>query len=350
MASMTLYEPGARPLFIAQAGDGLPLVFLVDGVGRLHLYRAFASGAWQTVDLSAALGGREVRCADIRQAPDGTLVLALAQQNWAGDCTLHVATGIPAALDDAGWLQLLRELPAQPALPAGASVTHLAFGPLQTGAPPLLLISGIVNGEGGTWYCNGAAPEHSLRPLRLPEGLRDARAYAVGSYRQPGVWALRPGIAGNALHFTSFRDPFGWDADVAYPGLPADTRSVLLAPGSMPNVPDLFAAGERIVVYRGGNTAPQAVAQVANARLLWTNANERGEYLAYADADGAMWLIARPRHGAWNAPVLLTRRRAVLTAAGASIHAASVDKAGLTLKRFTHAGKLAARITIALPV
>jgi hypothetical protein len=324
-----------RPLFVVRDGD-LPVILGVDGAGRLRLLQQTGAGAWSDTDLSAALPGMAahatVHCADVRQAPDGTLGIALAIRDGAGACTLRIATGLPVRQDEAGWLGTMRHLPAIPGLPAGVRISHLAFGPLQAGAPPLLLI----HAGPATWYCNAAAPASTLRMLDLPP----ARACAIGSYRQPGIWVLHPHGKGSTLRFTPLCDPFGWNVTLDYPNLPPQVDSVLLAPGSLPNVPDLYAAGERIVVYRGGNNPPQPVAHVAGARLLWGYARDGADYLAYADADGALWMLARPRRGTWNPPFRLTRRRAVLTAAGQFIYAAAIEDGSLEMQRFTMDGQL----------
>lgn len=323
MAHMTLYPDAAtpaRPLFVVRDGAGLPLVFVVDGAGRLLLLRA---GRWETIGLPGA-----VARADIRQAGDGTVSVALALL----DGTVLVATGVAAH----GWAGALSPCTG---LPPGARVTRLAFGPLQEGAPPLLLVSATTGTGPRTWYGNAATPAQGLRPLRLPDG-----ACAVGSFRLPGAWTLRDG----ALRFMSF-DAAGWKVDVAYPNLPAATSSVLLAPGSMPNVPDVFAAGESIVVYRGNNTVPQRVADVAGARLVWSAADGGGEYLIYAQADGALWLVSRPARGAWRAPRLLTSRRAVPMAGTDGLHAAALDGDVLTLSHLDAHGTLLEQAAIALP-
>ncbi|HEX8602518.1 MAG TPA: hypothetical protein VF774_07725 [Pseudoduganella sp.] len=321
-----------RPLFIVRQGN-LPLIFGVDGAGRLRMLQHMGAGAWSDTDLSAALPATaRVRCADVRQAPDGTIGIALAVQDAAGGCTLHVATGLPAGQDEAGWLETMRRLPVATGLPAGIEVTRLAFGPLRAGEPPLLLI----HAGAATWYCNAVAPVRTMRTLHLPA----ARAYAIGNYRQPGIWALQPYGKGSTLRFTPLRDPCGWYVALDYPELPAQTRSVLLAPGAMHNVPDLYAAGDSIVAYRGGTTRPQPVARVAGARLVWSHARDGAECLAYADADGALWMLARPHRGAWRAPFLLTRRRAVLAVAGQFIHAAMIEHGRLEVQRFTMDGLL----------
>lgn len=324
MAHMTLYPDSAtpaRPLFIVRDGAGLPLVFVVDGIGRLLSLRG---GRWQTVALPGA-----VARADIRQARDGTLSAALALVDGA----VLVATGV--AVD--GWEYALS---ACAGLPAGAAVTRLAFGPLQEGAPPLLLVSATTDTGPMTWYANAATPAQGLRPLRLPDG-----ACAVGSYRLPGAWTLRDG----ALRFTSF-DAAGWKVDVAYPNLPAATSSVLLTPGSMPNVPDVFAAGAAIVVYRGNNPVPQRVADVPAARLVWSAASDAGEYVIYADGEGALWLLSRPARGGWRAPRPLTSRRAVPMAnADGTLHTAALDGDVVTLARHDAHGALLGQAAISLP-
>jgi len=304
-----ILPPGAatrRPLFIVRDGN-LPLIFGVDGGGRLRMLQHMGAGAWSDTDLSAALPEpAKVCCADVRQAPDGTIAIALAMLDAAGDCTLRVATGLPARQDDAGWLH--------------------------AGTPPLLLI----HAGPASWYCNAAAPVRTMRTLHLPA----AQAYAIGHYRQPGLWALQPYGKGSALRFTPLCDPSGWYVALDYPALPVSTHSVLLAPGAMPNVPDLYAAGDRIVVYRGGTTQPQPVAQVAGARLVWSHARDGAECLAYADAEGTLWMVARQHRGPWDAPFLLTRRRAVLAVAGQFIHAATIEQGRLEVQRFTMDGLL----------
>lgn len=328
MTNLTLAAAARRQLFIVR-NAAQPLLVGVDRAGHLRLLRRTAAGTWSGTDLSPALPGTaNVCCADVRQAPDGTLCIAIATRDGA----LHVAAGLPVAQDETGWLETMRHLPAITGLPAGTRVTGLAFGPLQAGAPPLLLI----HAGSSTWYCQAAAPTLTLRALHLPA----AQVCEIGSYRQPGVWALQPQGRGNAVRFLALRDPFGWEVALDYPDLPPHTQSLLVAPGSIPNVPDLYAAGEHIVVYRGGNTLPQRVAPVAGARLLWSHAQDGAEYLAYADAGEALWMLVRRRRAAWSAPFLLTRHRAVLAVAGQFIHAAVIDEGRLEVQRFTLDGLL----------
>ncbi|WP_338763494.1 hypothetical protein [Massilia sp. METH4] len=338
MANLFLYAGATarRPLFIVRGAAGEPLLAGVDRSGRLRLVQRQGAAAWHDADLTEALpGGGTSHCADVRQAPDGTIAVALSVRNAAGASTLHCGTGLPAGHDMAGWAETLRHLPAAPGLPSNAGVKRLKFGLLQAGAPPLLLIETAAAQGVQNWYCNAAAPG-TLRALRLPPGA----AHAIGSFRQPGVWSLHAEGKASTLRFTPLRDPFGWGVDLGYRDLPPHTRSVLLAPGTMPNVPDLYVAGEGIVVYRGGNTLPQPVAPVAGARLLWSHARDGAEYLACADGEGALWMIARPRRGAWSAPVRLTRRRAVLAVAGQFIYAAAVEEGNLEVQRFTMDGRL----------
>lgn len=344
LANLAPYPDGRGPgrLFIVPGHAGVPLVFQVDGAGRLLLARGDTGPA--RVE-AVAVAGVIVRAADIRQAGDGTLAIALAVSTGAGDA-LYAGTGIPATLDNAAWRVRLATLAPVPGLPAGARVTRLAFGPLQTGAPPLLLADARLGDAIRTWYCNAATPALGLQPLVLPAPARGAQACAVGTYRLPGVWTMRKGTLDglrDELKFTSFGSPFGspsgWQVDAAYRNLPADTDSMLLAPGSIPNVPDVYAAGAAIVVYRGSNPVPQRVAQVAGARLLWSAHNEAGEYLAYADQEGATWLLARPARGAWRAPVLLTPGAAVLAVTDdGTIHAATLAGGGIAVQRFNGLG------------
>ncbi|WP_146171972.1 hypothetical protein [Pseudoduganella armeniaca] len=332
MAHMALYPNAAAPaqaLFVIHDDAGVPLVLRVDGAGRLLLAR---DGDPAQVE---AVAGFIVRAADIRQAGDGALAIALALSTGAGDA-LYVGAGIPAGQDHAGWRVRLAGLAPCPGLPAGTRVTRLAFGPLLAGAPPLLLVGASVHGTPRTWYCNAATPALGVHPLTLPASARGAPAHAVGTYRLPGVWALRH----DELRFTSFSGAFGWQVDVAYPNLPCGTSSVLLAAGSMPNVPDVFAAGDVIVVYRGSNPVPQRVAAVAGARLRWSARNEVGEYLAYADEEGAMWLLARAARGPWRDPLPLAPGHAVLALRDdGTIHVAEHNQRGVVLRRLAALGE-----------
>jgi hypothetical protein len=346
MANLILHAGAAarRPLFVVRGALGEPLVAGVDGMGRLRLAQRLGAGAWHDTDLSHVLPGAGIpRCADVRQAPDGTIAVALSVKQADGSSSLHAGTGLPAGQDAAAWAHTIRHLPPVPGLPADVAVRRLRFGLLQAGAPPLLLIDAATERGMATWYCNAAAAPGTLRSLRLPPG----GAHAIGSFRQPGIWSLLAEAGTNALRFTPLRDPFGWGVDLAYRDLPPDTHSVLLAPGSMPNVPDLYAAGQCIVVYRGGNTLPQPVAPVADARLLWSHEHDGAEFLAYADAEGALWMVTRPRRGAWGAPFRLTRRRAVLAVAGQFIHAVAVEEGNLEAQRFTLDGQLYDSETVA---
>ncbi|WP_175016787.1 hypothetical protein [Massilia sp. YMA4] len=345
MAHLALYPDAAAtpPLFIVHDDRGAPLVFHVDGAGRLLLART-GSGTAQVEPVAGVI----VRAADIRQAGDGSVAVALAVSTGAGDA-LYVGTGIPATLDNAGWRVRLATLAPCPGLPAGARVTRLAFGPMLAGAPPLLLVGASVHGTSRTWYCNAATPALGLQALLVPAAARGAHPVAVGTYRLPGVWALRQGDGQDELRFASFGATFGWQVDVVYPNLPARTRSVLLAHGSMPNVPDVFAAGDAIVVYRGSNPVPQRVAAVAGARLLWSARNEAGEFLAFADDEGAVWLLARSPREAWSAPVRLTRGRAVLTVTDdGTIFAAAREGKMLAVRRFDGAGAPGPVVAVAL--
>jgi hypothetical protein len=340
LAGMVDDSVAARPLFVIQAAEGQPAVVTVDGAGRLLLARRHGAHAWTVADLSPMLPG-PVRRADVRQAPDGTLCIALALEIGG----LLVATGVPASSTEDAWLDALR---ATPRLADGASIERLAFGPLQSGAPPLLLVAGSVDGAEAVWWCNAAEPLPRLHALDLPASGARTQRCAIGTYRLPGLWTLHPEGQPGQVRFTSFRNAFPWQVDVAYPNLPAQTASMLLAPGSMPNVPDLYAAGDRIVVYRGGNNAPQHVADVAGARLVWANVSARGEHVAYADGDAGLWLLARAPKKGWREPVLLTARRAALALAGHSLYAASLDGECIVVQRFEPDGTLAGSESVVL--
>jgi hypothetical protein len=214
------------PFFAAVDHAGQPLLFRTDSDQRLHLMRFCAERGWRRICLSAALpagGTLRVACADVRQMGDGRIVAAICTLDREGRSRLHVVCGLSCGLDDEGWTAAMRT--AQEAvLPDGVQVSRLDFGPLQAGAPPLLLVTGIAGGAECHWHLNAAAAFVPARALRMPDGMAGATGYAVGCFRLPGLWALCPeGCEG--LRFCSFPDAFGWKVEVQYAGLPADAAS-----------------------------------------------------------------------------------------------------------------------------
>jgi hypothetical protein len=293
-----------RPFFALRDGNGMPLVFAVGANGHLHLFRRTAFGNWSQTDLSAALQafdprGSLIECIDMRQGADSTVAIALAVSKRSGDggCALYAAAGLPDTLDEAGWVGAFATMPERRrGLPDGVAVTALALGPVLPGAAPLVLVTADAPEGEGRWYFNAANPVTRIAPL--PAG---CDPQAIGCYRLPGAWSLAQG--GSGLSFASFPDPFNWGVKVDYQAVPTRTASFLLAPGSVPNVPDVYVAGNGIVVYRGGHTLPQKVADAWGARLVWSGQDGAAEHIAYSDGSGGLWLVSRAMGSAWERPV-----------------------------------------------
>lgn len=292
-----------RPFFALRDGNDMPLVFAVGANGHLHLFRHTAFGAWSQTDLSAAMPAFDPRssvieCIDMRQGADGAVavVLAVSKRSGDGGCALYAAAGLPATLDEAGWVAAFAALPERRrGLPEGSAVTALALGPVLPGAAPLVLVTVETVGRQGRWYFNAANPVTDMAPVPEVDDL-----LAIGCYRLPGAWSLAKG--GTALSFASFPDPFNWDVKVDYQAVPRRADSFLLAAGSVPNVPDVYVAGNGIVVYRGGHTLPQKVADAWGARLVWNEQDGTTEHLAYSDGSGGLWLVSRALGAAWGRP------------------------------------------------
>jgi hypothetical protein len=320
-----------RPLFAVRDSAGLPLVFSLAANGRLYMYRRTPFGCWSQTNLSARLpqgGKRQVQCADIRQAPDGTIAVALALEPGGEDtaATLHVAVGISNALDEAGWVELFAGMEGRSAGPVGPLVSQIAFGLLQSGAAPLVLVDGE-----SCWYFNAAAGG-ALSLVELRDGPLPSWGCAIGSYRVPGAWMLQDAAQGRALRFEAFAAPAGRSTQMDYTGLPRRAASVYLAASALPNVPDVFVAGEGIVVYRGGQLAPQPVVNVSGAHLVWSESGPSGEYLAYGDASGELWLVMRAPGEAWSKPVAvagsLVTTALLGTALYGGVHAIGITPGG----------------------
>jgi len=330
-----------RPFFAVRDGAGQPLVFSVGANSRLYLFRRTVFGTWSQTDLSAVLPHGRVQDIDVRQAADGGIAVALAMAPRDGDVasTVLAATGLSGALDETGWLAAFRQLAPRTALPFGAVVGRIAFAPLQAGAVPLVALSAAVHGRGDSWVFNGAAPATApMLALRMPAAHGKVIGYAVGSFRLPGMWSLydQPcGGAGNTaervLAFDSFPDQFGAALHVRYSDLPARATSVHLAPSAVPNVPDVYVAGEGIVVYRCGHDVPQPVAYVSGARIVWSGRDEAAEHIAYADAGGGLWRVTRAVGCGWGQPqaVATTLVAATLACDGAGgLHAVGMTPGG----------------------
>jgi len=350
---MPLYESGYRsspcaapavarsPLFVVRDGSGLPLVFSVGANRSLYMFRRTPFGRWSQTDLSGMLPLNQpgkVQAVDVRQAPDGSIALALAVAPWgsAGGPTLHVAVGISNQLDEAGWVEVLRGMAPRQAPEVQDDVTRISFGLLQSGAVPMVLVTAA-----HTWYFN-AAMDGPLMAWEEQDGGASV-ASAVGSYRVPGAWRLSDTAAGRTLRFNSFARAAAWGIAIDYQGLPRRANSLHLAPSNVPNVPDVFVAGESIVVYRGGQSIPQPVANIGGACVVWSEATALGEYLAYGDGSGGLWLVCRKQGGHWGMPVPIasTLVMAALMAAPnyGGIHAIGVTPGGaLAWLRFNSDG------------
>ena len=348
-----LYESGYRsspcaapalarsPLFVVRDGSGLPLVFTVGANRSLYMFRRTPFGRWSQTDLSGMLPLNQpgkVQALDVQQAPDGTIAVALAVAPWgsAAGPTLHVAVGIPNHLDEAGWVEVMRGMAPRLVPEVQDDVTRISFGLLQSGAVPMVLVTAA-----HTWYFN-AAMDGPLMAWEEQEG-GDPVASAVGSYRVPGAWRLSDTAAGRTLRFNSFARAAAWGIAIDYQGLPRRASSLHLAPSNVPNVPDVFVAGESIVVYRGGQSIPQPVANIGGACVVWSEANSVGEYLAYGDGSGGLWLVCRKQGGHWGMPVPIASTLVMATLMAApnygGVHAIGVTPGGaLAWLRFNSDG------------
>jgi hypothetical protein len=348
-----LYESGYRsspcaapavarsPLFVVRDGSGLPLVFTVGANRSLYMFRRTPFGRWSQTDLSGMLPLNQpgkVQAVDVRQAPDGTIALALVVAPWGSGAgpTVHVAVGIPNYIDEAGWVEILRTMAPRQMPEVQGDVTRISFGLLQSGAVPLVLVTAE-----STWYFNAAMEG----PLMAWEEQGDAEpvASAIGSYRVPGAWRLSDTESGRMLRFVSFSRAAAWGIAIDYQNLPRRASCLHLAPSHVPNVPDVFVAGESIVVYRGGQSVPQPVANIGGACVVWSEANALGEYLAYGDGAGGLWLVCRKQGGHWTMPVPIatTLVMAALMAAPnyGGVHAIGVTPGGaLAWLRFNSEG------------
>ena len=364
-----------RPFFALRDSHGMPLVFAVGANGHLHLFRRTAFGNWSQTDLSAALPAFDPRtsvieCIDMRQGDDGAVAIALAVSKRSGDggCALYAAAGLSDALDEAGWVAAFAGMPEyRRGLPENVVVAALSLGPVLPGAAPLVLVTaqgaapsgaaatagpadvarttapaGIdgIGGAAGRWYFNAANPVTGIAPL--PPG---CEPQAIGCYRLPGAWTL--GADGASLSFASFPDPFNWGVHAVYQGIPRRAASVLLAAGAVPNVPDVYVAGNGIVVYRGGHTLPLKVADVRGARLVWSGQDGACEHLAYSDGAGGLWLVSRELGAPWGRPYAvagtLVAASLCVDRESGGVHAVGVTPGGaLMWMRICRGGEVAA--------
>jgi hypothetical protein len=308
------YDPCAAPvsdenaLYAVRDSNGLPLIFTVGENRHLYLFRRDSAGLWHQLDLSAALPDPvhgHVLGVDVQQAASGTIALAVAlgPRRGNGQSVVYVATGLSNALDDAGWLDAARTMHARTGIPAGAIVSRVAFAPLDGSGSTLVLVGAAVLGITNTYYFDVAAPDGSWTLLRIPEDADSVLQYALGRYRRSGLWTLYRVGPDIALTFTTFPDQYGKTINLSYTGLPAHATSFYPVAGTQAGLPDVYAAGDGIVVYRGGHDYPESVApQVAGARLVWAGRTAAAEHLAFVDATQQLRVVSRDSSGAWSAP------------------------------------------------
>lgn len=347
-----------RPFFAVRDQHGLPLLFSVGANGHLYLFRRTPFGNWSQTDLSAALPHFDPECSviaaiDVKQGRDGAIALALAVPTVKGGSVLQVAAGLAASLDEAGWISAFRSLPRVRGLPEGAMVRRLSLGPVLSSVAPMVLVAAEVQGSVQAWYCHtaeaqGAAPSEALP---LPESAHGQET-VLGNYRLPGAWTLQRTGAATSLTFASFEEPSAFDIKAAYQGLPQRTNSFLLTAGNEPNVPDLFAAGDGVVVYRGGHALPQHVAHVRNAQLVWHGRDVLAEHVAYSDGAGGLWLVSRTAGCAWGLPraiaETLVAASLCMDSATGGVHAVGMTPGGaLQWQRIGAAGEVAGSEEIA---
>jgi hypothetical protein len=322
-------------------GDGQPLIFTTGVNRRLYLFRRTPFGPWSQTALSDMLPlpvDARVAAVDVRQAPHGGIAVALAMEHPDGSTTIHVALDVPKSLDEAGWVEVFRQMAPRHTVATGP-VNALTFGLIQQGATPVVLVSG----DGAHFFdTSGQGP---LLPLQLPEDPPKSQGFAIGSYRTPGCWLLRDTPAGQALHFRSFAAQYCWSLDIPYENVPKQASSICLVPGQVPNVADVYVAGQGIVVYRGGSSVPQPVIDVRGVTLRSAAANAHCEYVAYNDDADGLWLVARPSGRSWGVPVQIAAQlvMAALLPAGdeAAVHAIGITPGGaLAALRFNLQGDL----------
>ncbi|MBB5367088.1 MULTISPECIES: Vps62-related protein [unclassified Janthinobacterium] len=300
----------AQPMFAVRDAAGSPLVFAIGSNRQLYLFRRTGQ-SWRQLALSAVLPAPRhghVQGLDVQQAADGSIALAFAMAPRRGVAisTVFVATGLSNALDDNGWIDAIGKLPARTGAPAGTVVSQISFAPAGGGASLLVLVGAAVAGITNSYYFDAAAAPAAWKTLRIPEDANSVRGYALGTFRRPGIWTLYQVNNDSALTFTSFEDAFGKTINVSYTGLPAAVSSFRLAPGSDPDVPDVYVAGNGLAVYRAKADAPERIANVDGAAIVWVGAAPGASHVAYVDASQALYVVTRKAGEPWGQPYLVS--------------------------------------------
>ncbi|MEA2840593.1 MAG: hypothetical protein QOF41_1923 [Methylobacteriaceae bacterium] len=295
------------PMAVVRDPLGNPLVFAIGAHKRCTLFR-LKDGAWGQLELSEALPGPRhchVQALALRQQADGTITIAIAVCNRRGSAasTLYVAAGLSNALDDHGWLKAFASMQGRPGAPAGLEIDHVTIAGSE-GDPPMVLVGAALTGVMNSYYFDLGADPGPWSVLRIPEDANTVLAYALGRYRGlAGVWTLYLVGPDRSLVFSGFPDEFGKTINVNYTGLPAHCSSFLL--GRQGDIPDVYATGDGVAVYRAGHDAPE---QILDARaapgstLVWADKTAGAEHVAFLSADRQLKTVSFDA-GRWTSPV-----------------------------------------------
>jgi hypothetical protein len=325
----------ARPLRVARDSSGNPLVFTVGENSQLQLFRKDPTTGWRQLALSPALPApahAHVQAFDVQQTPGGAIsvVLAVAPRRGPATATVYLGLGLSNGLDDTGWLDAVRTMQARTDGPAGAVVSDMQFAPLDGGGSSLVLVGAAVSGVMNT-YSFDAGVAGSWQQLRIPEDADRVLQYGVGRFRRPGVWTLYEVGPDRTLTFTTSPDRYGKTINIDYVGLPTSPTSFAVA-GTQPALPEVYVAGDGIVVFRGSNQAPEPVLSSAKGcRLQSVRSTGLHTQVIYLDDADALHLLVREASGNWRDPQEITddvRAVALLDESATELTAFAVTPSG----------------------
>lgn len=306
-------SPVDKILYAVRDAAGAPLIFSVGENRHLYLFRKGSTGQWQQTDLSAGQtwARSHVLSLDVKQNAMGVIALAIAigPRRGNGPSTVHASLSLSNALDEAGWLRAMQILPECSGRPDEAIVSHVAFEPFDSSGNAKLYVGAIVKGIPNSYYFDAqAAPTAVWVQLRIPEDANSVLHYEFGQYVNPGVFTLYQVGKDAALTFsTSTPDQYGKIINVSYTQLPTATTSFRVAASGTSRKPDVYVAGNGLVVYRGNNANPEVIVTgVKGVRLVWISTTAAGERLAFIDSTSQLKLVSRTSGRSWSTPYTIS--------------------------------------------
>ncbi|KAA5547818.1 Vps62-related protein [Adhaeribacter rhizoryzae] len=300
-------DPCGSPLDPSQAikaindADGRPVIFTYGTNKHLYLFKFNNStNSYQQIDLSEALPSAhhtKVQSYDIYTDTRGnaSVAVAVCERRGVPVSTLYITYPIGASTDAVGWINAFKSINVASGIPQGAVISNVSFSANDGANTTFVIASLAVQGVMNNYYFDMSTPAAIWQFLRIPQDADKTLLSKLGSYIKPGIWSLYYVNKDVALTFSSFQDKYGKTINYNYDGLPANTVTFVVSPGSS-NVPNMYVGGDGISVYRSSHSNPETVLLPEAAKgisFLKVSITAEEEFVWYIDNSQSLKLVSK---------------------------------------------------------